>query len=168
MSAIDLDDLKCKYDAATPGDWRAGAVEKGAVFGDERVLLRMNKYKQNDNDAVFIAEARNMFPALLDAARELVQIKARIAEAKRPFCECKVCAHASYVMLLYDTAGERDKARAEVGQLKGVLFDAQQAVIREGMQRDEALKLLERVEMHTATPVHLADEIKRFRGRVSS
>lgn len=73
----DLDDLRRKARAATPGPWRAGAVQKDRVFAPyagalegpngERVLLRMNEHFPNEADAAFIAAAHpGVVLALLD------------------------------------------------------------------------------------------------------
>lgn len=87
MTPSQLDELERLEREATPGEWRAGAVEKDAIFirhdeglagpGGERVLLRANKHYPHAIDVEFIAAARNALPALLAAARELEAAKAQ-------------------------------------------------------------------------------------------
>lgn len=63
---IDKQKLRAIAQAATPGPWRQGVIEKHHIFvetpagewmGHERVLLRMNTYFPHDADAAFIAAA---------------------------------------------------------------------------------------------------------------
>ena len=99
MSALDLAAMRARALAATPGPWRAGAVEKRSVFapyagalegpGGERNLLRLNPYFRVEADAAHIAGCDpQTILALLD----------RLEQAER----------------------ERDEARAEVAVLRAI------------------------------------------------
>jgi hypothetical protein len=74
-------------DAATPGEWRQGSIEKYHVFvecrdaeslGQERVLLRMNTHFDYEADAAFIAEAR---VAVSDLLVENTRLRTLVREA---------------------------------------------------------------------------------------
>lgn len=74
---MDLDELERLHREATPGEWRHGSVEKGAVFvfyaealgGYERVLFRANGAFDYSADLALACAAVNALPALLQAAR---------------------------------------------------------------------------------------------------
>lgn len=80
--------LRQLAEAATPGEWRQGSVEKYHVFvecrdaealGTERVLLRMNTWFPHEDDAAWIAAASpTTVIALLD---ELTALRAARDEA---------------------------------------------------------------------------------------
>jgi hypothetical protein len=75
-----ISELETLAAAASPGPWRAGAVDTFHVFipnrapgalGPERVLLRMNEHFPFEADAAFIAAAREAVPALIARVRTL-------------------------------------------------------------------------------------------------
>ncbi len=83
-TSVDLDSLEALSKAATPGEWRAGAVDTDCVFGDVnnpelmaphfgRVLLKTNHHFPTfEADARFIAAANpSAVLALITELREL-------------------------------------------------------------------------------------------------
>ena len=99
MVAIDLEAIEARANAATPGSWRVGRVETTKVYCrwpwgmagpslGERVVLTMNAHHPEpggadtgwhgddpqwawNEDAIFIAHAREDIPALVAEVRRL-------------------------------------------------------------------------------------------------
>lgn len=96
---LDLNALQAICDAATPGPWRAGSVEREKVFcphdgiGPERVVATVNPYfpEAHIPDAALIAMAREAMPALIAELRE-----ARASLEKLPHhCGGEACQRRS-------------------------------------------------------------------------
>jgi hypothetical protein len=146
---LDLDAIKARADAATPGPWawdnrgdKCDDIQLGVAcdakenpltgyFDDDDAIYveQVAESLSRAADADFIAHARTDVPALCDAVERLTaDLSAAVAELaawKRAETErvpqCFNCGAPCYVCLLYKTVlAERDEARALVlRRLKG-------------------------------------------------
>lgn len=94
-AGLDLDAIQARADAAYPGPWRAGTVEKeGKVWGrdpdalggpsvGEHCLFSANTFYSHTDNRVFVAHARTDVPALVKALREARVEIARLAPRQR-------------------------------------------------------------------------------------
>ena len=86
MSDIDLDAIRARADAATPGKWELfdsyGDIWVGGGISDiyeDKLewIARVETYARSDADAEFIAGARQWVPQLCD---EVDRLRARVSE----------------------------------------------------------------------------------------
>lgn len=137
MSPEELRACRERAEAATAGPWRAGSVERDAVFipwpqgmGPERVLLRMNEHYPHDADAAFIAHARTDVPRLLATVATRDEEIRRIAEAIGRMREAD--GHAPFPASadeLVRRAEELTRAEEERGDARAALSEHRHAAL---------------------------------------
>lgn len=125
--SVDVEGLRARHAAATPGPWKAGnvdACDRDAIFGDPngavmcpglgRVLLRANPHFPYVDDLAAIAETHNALPALLDIAEA---VKAWGAAMERRLHASNVGSNVEWIAM---TEAESD-ARGAVAAIARAL-----------------------------------------------
>lgn len=154
IGTMDLDELERLHREATPGPWRC--VEHS--YGGCKVTNEEGDAILLEDDFRLIAAMRNALPKLISRARlyeqmdrhacdqvaEIDRLRVRIAEADRDRDTWATSAHK--------IANERDAAARDLAAvtverygLKKDLFEARNALLREGMERDAARAECERL-----------------------
>lgn len=121
MTEEQLAAIKARAEAATPGPWGIEHVERRIWAGSERVCFLFGQdRRQNENNGVFIAHAREDVPALLE---EVERLRKR-AERLRAGVKSLKSTRDFLVSNLADRIGEEKFDEMRRDALIKKLFDA--------------------------------------------